>query len=169
MGFFKFLGVKANEPDETETIKSLIRRMEGMNPQVARYHALFACVLCRVARADLKITEKEIREMESILVRIGQMGPAVASLVIEIAKVQNELLGGVEDYLFTREFCAVSTPEQRIQLLECLFAVAAAEDDIDSHENATIRKIADELQIERQDFVAIRSGFRDSLKVLKII
>lgn len=36
MPFFKSLGIKAKEPDETETVRRLIRRMEGLDPQDRR-------------------------------------------------------------------------------------------------------------------------------------
>lgn len=167
MPFFKFLGVTAPEPDETETIHRLTRQMEGLDPQVARYHALFACVLCRVARSDLKISEAEVGAMEKILIEIGHLMPVMAAFVVEIAKVQSELLGGIEGYLFTREFSKLASQDQRVHLLECLFALAASENHIDTRENAEIRKIADELSIERRDFIAIRSRFREDLGVLK--
>jgi hypothetical protein len=37
-----------------------------------------------------------------------------------------ESQGGTEDYLVTREFREISTPAQRRELLDCLFAAAAA-------------------------------------------
>jgi uncharacterized tellurite resistance protein B-like protein len=169
MSFLKFLGLQNNTKaaEDAGTVREISRKLDRLDPAVAAYHALFACVLSRVAHADLTISEVETRRMENILQTLGHLTPETAALVVEIAKRQNQLLGGVENYLLTRRFKEVSDRTQREHLLECLLAVAAADESISGHENAEIRKIADELEIERADFIAIRSRFRDHLAVLK--
>jgi uncharacterized tellurite resistance protein B-like protein len=170
MTFLKFLGLETKKSDvmeETETIREISRKLDRLEPAVASYHAFFACILSRVARVDLHISEEETRKMENILLTLGHLSQDMAVLVVEIAKRQNELLGGVENYLVTREFKKISDRSQREHLLECLLAVAAADETISSHENAEVRKITDELGIERKDFIAIRSRFREHLGVLK--
>ena len=52
-------------------------------------------------------------------------------------------------------------------LLDCLFAVAAAEDLISTVEDNEISQIADELRIEHPDFISIRSKHRNHLAVLQ--
>jgi len=169
MSFLKILGLqKGEKPAEfADTVREISRKLDRLDPAVAAYHALFACILSRVAHADLVISEEETRKMEGLLQTLGHLSPEMAALVVEIAKRQNQLLGGVENYLFTRRFKEVSDRTQREHLLECLLAVAAADESISGPENAEIRKIADELEIERADFIAIRSRFRDHLAVLK--
>jgi uncharacterized tellurite resistance protein B-like protein len=51
--------------------------------------------------------------------------------------------------------------------LDCLFAVAAAHEDISTIEDNEISQIADELRIEHREFISIRSKYRDHLAVLK--
>ena len=46
-------------------------------------------------------------------------------------------LGGTENYVVTREFRRISSPVQRAQLLECLFAVAASDGEISVSETST--------------------------------
>jgi uncharacterized tellurite resistance protein B-like protein len=169
MSFLKFLGLPkdAKPAEDADTVREISRKLDSLDPAVAAYHALFACILSRVAHADLNISEEETRKMESILQSLGHLSPEMAALVVEIAKRQNQLLGGVENYLFTRRFKDVSDRTQREHLLECLLAVAAADESISTQEDAEIRKIADELEITRADFIAIRSRFRDYLAVLK--
>jgi uncharacterized tellurite resistance protein B-like protein len=52
-------------------------------------------------------------------------------------------------------------------LLDCLYAVAAAESLVSTVEDNEISQIADELRIEHRDFISIRSKHRDSLAVLQ--
>jgi len=52
-------------------------------------------------------------------------------------------------------------------LLECLFAVSASDESVSVVEDREIRQIASELKLDHQDFIKVRSAFRDHLAVLK--
>lgn len=167
--FFKFLGLKPKEkePEETESIRKITEKLASLDPAIAKYHALFACILSRVAHVDFDISEEETKKMEEILVKLGHLSPDLSILVTEIAKCQNKLLGGVENFLLTREFLKTSTREQCEELLECLFAVAAADESVTTLESNEIRQIAAELKLEHKDYIAVRSRYREHLEVLK--
>nr|NIM62462.1 hypothetical protein [Acidobacteriota bacterium]NIQ87098.1 hypothetical protein [Acidobacteriota bacterium] len=49
----------------------------------------------------------------------------------------------------------------------CLFAVGAADDSISTTEDNVVRQIADELELEHPDFIAVRSRFREQLGVFQ--
>lgn len=88
-------------------------------------------------------------------------------LVVQIAKTQATLFGGTENFLVTNEFKDMATLEQRLALLDCLFAVAAADKVISTVEEREIRLINDELQLTHDQFIATRFKFREYLAVLK--
>ena len=90
-----------------------------------------------------------------------------AIMVVQMAKTQNVLFGETENYLVAREFGEISTREQKLALLECLFTVAAADGSISVMEGNEISQIATELKLEHDDVIAVRSKFRDYLAVLK--
>ncbi len=90
-----------------------------------------------------------------------------AVLVVQIAKSQNILFGGTENYLVSREFNSITSHAEKMVLLDCLFAVAAASESIATIEDNEISQIADELRIEHRDFISVRSKYRDHLAVLK--
>jgi len=77
------------------------------------------------------------------------------------------LLGGTENYVVTREFRKMSTLEQRGQLLQCLYAVAAADGTISSIESSEIVGIAEELGFTRAEANALKSQYREKLSVLQ--
>ena len=77
--------------------------------------------------------------------------------------------GGTEDYVVTREFRSISTPEQRLALLRCCFVVGAADGVISATEAATINEIARELDLEATDVNAIRAEFHEQLSAVQAL
>lgn len=176
MSLWKRLGfVAADAPDagepagggDTETVRKIVARLEALPPERARYVAAFAYVLSRVAHADMSITADETAKMEEIVRRDGHLPPDQAVLVVEIAKAQSRLFGGTENYLVTRELAGIATPEQKHELLDCLFAVAAADGGISSAEEVQVRQVANELGFTHEEFVAARAEWREHRDVLR--
>jgi uncharacterized tellurite resistance protein B-like protein len=152
---------------ETETVRRITARLEQLEPERARFLAAFAYVLARVANADLCIAREEADAMCRIVAEVGSLDAGQASLVVEIAKSQERLLGGTEDYRVTREFRRISSREERGRLLECLYAVAAADGTISGPESAEIVAIAEELGFTRAEALSLRSRYRDALPELR--
>jgi hypothetical protein len=42
--------------DETETVRKIVRQLDNLEPERARFIAAFAYILSRVARADINIS-----------------------------------------------------------------------------------------------------------------
>jgi uncharacterized tellurite resistance protein B-like protein len=152
---------------ETETVRRIAARLARLEPDAARYLAAFAYVLARVAQADLRITETETETMHEIVQKLSGLPPEEAALAVEIAKSQARLLGGTENYVVTREYRRISSPEQRQKLVECLYAVAAADGTISNAESVEIGQIAEELGFLREDLVTLRAAYRDKLSEFK--
>jgi len=172
MSLLRFLGLdskggRAAPAGETETVRRIAERLERLDAATAKYLAGFAYVLARVAHADLRIQESETQEMLRSVGTLGALSDEEAVLVVEIAKSQARLLGGTENYVVTREFGRIATPEQRAGLLQCLYAVAAADGSISSLESAEIDAIADELGFSRPEALALRAAWREKLAVLR--
>lgn len=144
---------------DTETVRKIAAALDRLDPGQARYIAAFAYILSRVARADLEISEAELRTMEELVRDKGGLEEAQAVMVVQMAKTQSILFGGVENFLVTREFDRIATREQKIALLHCLFGVSAADNSISSAEDTTIRTIADELHLDRTDFIAVKGAY----------
>jgi uncharacterized tellurite resistance protein B-like protein len=153
---------------ETATVRRIVRELEQMPPEQAAYLAGFAYILARVAYADLHISDDETAEIERLVTEWGELTPAQAVLVVEIAKAQARHEGATEDYLVTRRFREVSTPDQREHLLHCLFAVAsAAGDTISAEETAEIRQVSDEFGYTLAELNVIRRHYSDRLSALQ--
>jgi uncharacterized tellurite resistance protein B-like protein len=155
------------EAGDTDTVRRIVSELDKLEPHRARYLAAFAYVLSRVAGADLQITAVETAKMVELVHRLGQLTEAQALLVVEIAKSQQRLFGGTENFLVTREFREIASEEQRFNLLRCLFAVAAADGTISSDEEAQLWQVASELGFSRPEFAEIRSDFSDVRSILQ--
>lgn len=175
MSILGFLGFGDPEPPDeggeassnASTIRKIVSELENMDPERARHVAAFAFILSRAAHADLEISAEETRAMERAVMSWGHLPEEQAILVVQIAKHQNILFGGTENFIVTREFNRIATHDQKVDLLNCLFAVSAADDSISVVEENTIARIARELRISHQELVAIRSAYRDKRAVMK--
>ena len=160
-------GGAGDDAGDTETVRRIGARLDGLPSERRRFVAAFAYVLARVAQSDLRIEESESRAMERVVAEAAGLGTAEAALVVEIAKSQARMTGGTDNYTVTREFRRVSTHAQRLQLLDCLYAVAAADDTVTNLESTEIAAIAEELGLAQSDLVSVRSRYRDKLGVLR--
>ena len=171
---FEMLGLRrartaaeAGEEAGTDTVRRIVRELEALDEDTAKCLAGFAYVLSRVAAADHNICHQETAQMVAILRERGHLTEAQATMVVEIAKAQHTLFGATENFLVTREFKAHATDEQRRDLLDCLFAVSAADHVITLDEEAQIRQVASELGFDHQAFIAARLGYSEHRSVVR--
>ena len=173
MSILKFLGFNtpsgdAGKAGETETVRKIVQKLDNLPEDQARYIAAFAYLLSRVARADLHVSPEETAAMERIVATVGGLSEELAPVVVQMAKSQNLLFGATENYLVTREFERIATREQKLAALDCLFAVAAADNNITSDEDYVVKQIAEELRLPHSDYIAARIRYKEYLAVLKL-
>jgi len=159
----------AGSAAETATVRRIVARLEAMPPADARFLAAFSYVMSRAANADLDISDDETRVMEQFAIQHGHLDESQAVLVVEMAKIQARTQGGTEDYVVTREFRDISTPEQRRDLLRCCFAIEAADGTITAEEASVTNEIARELDIEAHELNAIREEFHEQLSSVQAL
>ena len=152
---------------ETSTVRRIVGELESLPPDRARHLAGFAYILGRAANSDLVVTDAETALMERIVMDHGGIPEAQAVLVIEIAKQQERLFGGTEDFLVTRQWAAEATDEERLALLRCCFLVDAVDESISAEESAVLNEIANELLLDDATIARIRSEFTDRYAVVQ--
>ena len=154
---------------ETATVRRIVARLEAMPPERARLVASAAYTLARAANADLEISDEETAAIERELQAHDGLDEATAVLVTQMAKLQARTVGGTEDYVVTREFKALATAEQRIDVLRACFAIGAANGTISAEETAVVNQIARELDIDDAMLNTIRADFHDQLSSVQRI
>ena len=146
---------------ETETVRRIVGRLNALPPERARLVASAAYILARAAHADLEISEAETRLIEQQLQERGMLDEPTAVLVAEMARLQARTVGDTEDYVVTREFKAITTPEQRKAMLRACFAIGA--------ENGVITQIARELDLDQDTVNEVRSEYHELLSSVQAI
>ena len=152
---------------ERDTVRRIVEALDRLPPERARYLAGFAFVLSRVARADQGIADPETQAMERALVAHGGLPEEQAIVVVQMAKTQSLLFGGTDDYSVTKELGRGATRQQKLELLECLFAVSAADGMVRVIEENVVRQITDELGLDHSEFVAARARYRAQRAVFR--
>jgi len=158
--------VPTDPAGDTATVRRIVGKLEEMPPERARLVASAAYILARAANADLDISDDETAVMEEALQRKGALDEATAVLVIEMAKLQAKTVGGTEDYVVTREFKTISTPEQRLNMARACFLISAANGSISAEESAVANQIAYEFDIEDATLAALRAEFTDQMSAI---
>lgn len=148
---------------DTESVRRIAARLGTLPPERARFVAAFAYLLARAANTDMQVSDGESSEMARQIAEIGELDEDTAGLVVAIAGTRVEQYGATDDFLVTREFKAISTPDDREHLLRCLLLVAASDDEITARESWLVNRVAEELDIPRADLNRIRDEFTDKI------
>lgn len=149
------------------TAGEIVDRLERLAPERARRVAALALVLARAADADLHIGPEERETIGGLLVADGRLSAEEAEAVTAIAARGTRVSGGTDHYLATRELAGMTTREEREELLESLFTVAAADGTISTAEENRIRQIASELGFGHQEFADARSRWNAHREILR--
>jgi uncharacterized tellurite resistance protein B-like protein len=148
---------------ETATVRRIVARLEAMPAERARLIASAAYTLARAAHADLDISDEETAAIERELQAHESLDEATAVLVTQMAKLQAKTVGGTEDYVVTREFKALASETQRLDIMRACFAISAASGMISAEETAVLNQIAGELDIDAPSLNTIRAEYHDRL------
>ena len=159
----------ASAAGDTATVRRIVARLEAMPPERARLIASAAYTLARAANADFEISEDETAAIERELQTHEGLDEATAVLVAEMAKLQAKSVGETEDYVVTREFKALASEAQRLDVLRACFAVGAASGTISAEETAVVNQIARELDINDATLNAIRAEYHEQLSSVQRI
>lgn len=152
---------------DTATVRRIVARLEAMPVDQARLVASAAYTLARAAHADLHMSDEETAVIERELQTHGALDEATAVLVTEMARLQAKTVGGTEDYVVTREFAALATDEQKIDVLRASFAVSAASGSISAEESAEVNQIAQEIGLDPNVVSGIRAEFHERISAVQ--
>jgi uncharacterized tellurite resistance protein B-like protein len=151
-----WLGIDSPEKQDFAPLRDTLEALDHLEPERARHLAAFAYLLGRVAHADQHVSPEETAAMETLVRKHGQLPQDQAMVVVQLAKTSNLLFGGTANFLVAREFSQLATYDQKLALMQCLFAVSAIDEAISIAEEGEIHRIARELRIDHSDLIALR-------------
>lgn len=167
MSLLRWLGIESGGPGADDNqLREIEDALEAHGPARARYLACFAYILTRAAKADHHVSDGEAQLMERIVAGRASIDEAQAALIVRIARDAGHSRG-TDDYLITREFERIASREEKLALLDCLFAIAAADSPILTSEDNEVRRVASELKLEHADYIAVRQRHLEHLNVLR--
>ena len=167
MTFWKWLGVSSDTPDAGNSLGEIEAVLAPMGTERARHLACFAYILTRPARADHAVTDVEAKQMAEIVMRHAGVTETEAEAIVRIARDAACQSGGTEDFIITREFERRATRDEKLHLLDSLFAIGAADQSILTVEDNEIRRVASELKLDHADYINVRRKHLEHLEVLR--
>lgn len=169
MRLLQLLGLASEETEapHVDGLADIERQLDTLTPERARFVACFAYLLGRVARADHDVSASEAATMERLVAECAGLSPEHAALAVRIATAHGLRFGGTDDFLVSREFNRLAADAEKRALIECLFAVSAADRSIRTLEDNEIRRIASELRLGHQEYIAARTAYVHHLEVLR--
>ena len=168
MSLWQWLGI-ANEKDadSVNRLEEIEQALASLGPERARFLACFAYILTRPARADHDVSDEEAALMQRIIVRHAGVTDDQATTIVKVAREAAKRSGGTEDYLVTREFERMATRGEKMELLDALFEIGAADASILTVEDNEVRRVASELKLEHPDYIAVRRKHLAHLEVFR--
>lgn len=108
-------------------------------------------VMAQVARVNPQITDSEVATMVDALHEHWHLAPEQGAFVAEVAV--SETATFLDRYRLAREFADACTSQERVEFLDVLFAVAAADGMASYDEIEEIRQIALSLKLSHKQFI----------------
>jgi uncharacterized tellurite resistance protein B-like protein len=166
MSLLKLLGWADATPQPERLAATIQARLGSLTPARAEFVAAFAGLLVRIAYVDRSLSEAERGVLAPLLAANAGLPAAEAETVVEIVTHQATALGGISYASLTRAFNAIASAGEKEQLIDCLFAVGTAEGTVSFVEDEEVRAVARALLLSQQQFITIRSRYKDQLEVI---
>lgn len=128
--------------------------------------SIAALLLC-VAYADSSYHEAEEQVLRRELGRVHGLDAAGVDAIARVLRQHTALIIGAEGTSYARELLELTDEEFRLELLDVLVDVAAADDEITVTETNMLRSITRALGLSTEHYLTAQSRHRDKLAVLK--
>jgi uncharacterized tellurite resistance protein B-like protein len=119
--------------------------------ELLRTLSLAGGMMAQVARVNPEVTDSEVTTMAGALQTHWHLTREQAAFVAEVAVSETASL--FDKYRLARQFANACDYQERVEFLDVLFAVAAADGEATYDEIEEIRAIAQSLKLTHQDFI----------------
>ncbi len=130
-----------------------LRRRAGddqITPEMHRL-ALLGGLMGVVAHADHDINERELAEIRRRLSERGDFDDTALDLLLTI--IHEESVRGLDRYRMINEYAGDSSLEERVELLDLLFAVASADGGLTHTELEELRAVSSALHLSHKQYI----------------
>jgi len=170
MSLLQRIGLSPAGPVPRNRVAAAIREQLGRFPSArAEFVAAFAGLLVRVAYADLELSAPERKRLPEILATHAGLTSDEAGVVADVVVAQATALSGIDYAALTGAFNEVASEDDKKRLVDCLYAIATADDTVTVPEDEEIRKVAQALLLSHSEFITIRSRYKEQLEVIRAL
>jgi len=110
-----------------------------------------AALLIETARADFSAEDIEQHTLQDLLCSVLELKAAEVDELVAAAEV--EVDASTSLYEFTRVINDYYSAQQKLQLIEAMWAVAYADGDLDKYEEHLIRRVAELTYVSHSDYI----------------
>jgi uncharacterized tellurite resistance protein B-like protein len=160
--------VAASPPEGEHGFAGIVRaNMVGTDEETIRIVVALAGLLATVAYADQRYTPEEEQRIRQELERISALTPAGVDAVCAALSKHIVEISTIEAPFYARELLTLADHDLRLQVLDALVDLAAADNEITVAETNVLRLTATALGLTQDDYNACQARHRDKLAVLK--
>lgn len=155
-------------PGADTALEAVVRKhVERVDDDTLRMIVAAAGLLGTVAYADREYSEREEARIRTELARVPRLSAAAVDAVCAVLREHIVTIATVEAPVYARALRELGEPSQRLQILDVLVDLAAADDEITMAETNVLRQTTTALGLSQDDYNASQLRHRDKLKVLK--
>jgi uncharacterized tellurite resistance protein B-like protein len=165
--FFRRSPKQAPESAEQRALLEIVRtHMPGADPDSVRIVTAIAGLLAGVAYADQNLSPPEEQKIRAELGRVHSLDASGISAICDALRAQAVHHATTLTPRYTRELRELADRDLRLEVLEVLVGLAAADGEISHQEVTTLRGMATALGLSQGDYNAAQARHRDKLKFL---
>lgn len=172
MSLLRFLGLGGSSnwrESEPASLAEIAAQLDALPAEEARFVAAFSYLLARIAGADLRTDDAERDAIAHHLMTFAEIDAERARLLADTAIRAAATYSPSDDHLVARAFRDMTEEPERIRLLRCLYAVAAADENVSTQEDNEIFEVARAIGVRRTSVVAVRLEFKEYIGAMKAL
>lgn len=129
--------------------------------------ACLSGLMARIAFADMSISDEERETIASSLIKWMDLKKSDAEAVAKLCTEEVKNLAGIENHLYCLPLRDTLSNEEKYEIVEVLFSIAASDGNVENNESEEIRNVTTALLLEHKHFISARSTVLEYLGALK--
>ncbi|MFG1484376.1 TerB family tellurite resistance protein [Halobacteriovorax sp. HFRX-2_2] len=171
MNFFEFFkSLKADHQSNSinQIHAYLNKKFPNMNDERKVIISCICGLLARIAYSDFHVSQNEKSKMQKIITGMTQLNAEEAELITEYSIEKMKELSGLDTRSYCKPLVEIMSQHERYQVLKALFAIAAADGEVDNVESNEISYIANALVLEKKYFLSAQADVKEYLKTFQV-
>lgn len=157
-----------SKPEAATRLEAVVRaHVAAPDEDTLKIIVAAAGLLGTVAYADRDYSEVEERRIRTELARVPKLSGAAMDAVCAVLREQIVSVATVEAPIYARALRELTELEQRLQILDILVDLAAADEEISVAETNVLRQTTTALGLSQDDYNASQLRHRDKIRALK--